>query len=52
MPVVIRELVITATVDENAAARSAAAPPAEATRQLVEQVVAQVLAILKEQRER
>lgn len=54
MPVVIRELVITATVDENAAAQtsSAATPPAEVTQQLVQECVAQVLAILKEREER
>jgi len=54
MPVVIRELVITATVDDNAAAQSTAAatPPAEATQQLVQQCVAQVLAVLAERAER
>lgn len=54
MPVVIRELVITATVDENAAAQtnSAAMPPAEASKKLVQECVEQVLAILREREER
>ncbi|WP_421825847.1 DUF5908 family protein [Larkinella sp.] len=54
MPIIIRELVITATVDGNATRQvtSAATPPADAQQQLVRQCVEQVLAILKEKTER
>jgi hypothetical protein len=59
MPVVIKELVITATVDAPAPA-SADAPAADAalvltrpqTQRLVQSCVAQVLAVLREQAER
>lgn len=57
MPVVIKELVITATLDANAAPVSAetAAAPAAAAQQhqlLLQECVAQVLAVLREQLER
>lgn len=54
MPIIIRELVITATVDTNAAQQtvSAATPPAEAQQQLIQACVEQVLAVLQEKKER
>jgi hypothetical protein len=60
MPVVIKELVITATVDAPAPAADAASPAADAalvltrpqTQRLVQSCVAQVLAVLREQAER
>ncbi len=61
MPVVIKELVITATVDAPAlAAADADTPAADAalvltrpqTQRLVQSCVAQVLAVLREQAER
>lgn len=56
MPVVIKELVITATVDAAAPTPGQAPPAASLTRpaaqQLVQECVAQVLAVLHEQAER
>lgn len=54
MPIIIRELVITMTVDANAQTGSPAAAPApgQAQQQVVADCVAQVLAILAEKEER
>ncbi len=51
MPIVIKELTIRATIDPNATAPTGPVPAAE-VQQLVEQCVAQVLAILQEKDER
>jgi len=53
MPIIIRELVITAVVDGNAdqQAASAAVSP-EAQQQIIQACVEQVLAILEEKKER
>ena len=54
MPIIIRELVITAVVDGNAEqqAASAALSSPEAQQQIIQACVEQVLAILKEKKER
>ncbi|GAB4012171.1 hypothetical protein GCM10028808_27490 [Spirosoma migulaei] len=54
MPIVIRELVITATVDTNTtpSATSTAPPAADAQKQLIQACVEQVLAVLREKNER
>gem|GEM_PF-5696630 len=51
MPIMIKELTIRATIDPNATAPTGPVPAAE-VQQLVEQCVAQVLAILQEKDER
>lgn len=54
MPVIIRELLITAAVDTNQAQQTTAAAtkPADAQKKLIEACVEQVLAILQEKNER
>ncbi|WP_324677011.1 DUF5908 family protein [Hymenobacter sp. GOD-10R] len=54
MPIVIKELVITAVVDGNADqhATSAATASPEAQQQIIQVCVEQVLAILEEKKER
>ncbi|GGF24443.1 DUF5908 family protein [Hymenobacter cavernae] len=54
MPIVIKELVITAVVDGNAdqQATSAATSSPEAQQQIIQACVEQVLAILEEKKER